>query len=126
LNFVLSYQLPQTLLKIIREYEKQVMSTLEMMNIIVSVRSVSTNTLEEKLINKMHIHFFCCNYQNPFQFGDLAPASCNFEKGCLNPVQDFLWDYLFIGVISLLAVASLRICIQLLGFINYRVILIKR
>jgi hypothetical protein len=69
LDIILSYEIPQTLLKLIREYEKQVMSVLGMINIMIRIRSVSTNTLEELLIEKMHVQFDCCNYQNPYQFG---------------------------------------------------------
>lgn len=68
-NLILNYQTSQTLIKLLREYEKQ------------------TSEKEIKLVEMMHRVFKCCHYQNPYQFGDLSPPECNKTQGCLRPIQ---------------------------------------
>lgn len=111
---IINYELPQTLLKVIREYEKQQASL------------VSVNSTEENLVNRINIEFKCCHYQNAYQYGDLAPKSCNFERGCLKPLQEFTWNYFYFTVIGLLSWASLKFLIQIVIFANFFIVLNKR
>jgi hypothetical protein len=124
---ILSYQLPQTLMKIIKEYEKQQMDLLSRQQTqFINVKHVNTETVEEKLVNEINALFKCCNYQNPYQFGDLAPLSCTYNQGCLKPMQDFLWYYLYITVIVLLSAASFKFCLQLVLLVNFKILLLNR
>jgi len=124
---ILSYQLPQTLIKLIREYEQQQLEFLTKSDpMIVRYKNVKTNSLDEYFIDKMHSEFECCNYQNPYQFGELAPASCQVQRGCLNPIQDFLWHYLYILVRVVWLVASLKFCVQILLGLNFKWIFVNR
>jgi hypothetical protein len=124
---ILSYQLPQTLIKLIREYEQQQLELLTKSDpMIVRYKNVKTNSLDEHFIDKMHSEFDCCNYQNPYQFGELAPASCRVQRGCLNPIQDFVWHYLYILVLALWLVSSLKFCIQILLGLNFKWIFVNR
>jgi hypothetical protein len=127
-NHIITYQLPQTLLKIIREYEKQQIELLNSGDNLVysKMENVVTGSREENLVNSIHIYFKCCNYQNPFRFGDLAPETCNYNRGCLNPMQDFLWTYVYISVILILFLASVKFLIEAVLALNFGIILIKR
>lgn len=127
MKYIISYELPQTLIKIIRQYEKQQKSIIIQNNqAMLKFANMATNTLEENLINRINIEFACCNYQNPFQYGDMAPASCNFNQGCLKPMQNFLWDFIYGSVIFLLTVGSSKFLIQLVLSFNFYVIFYRR
>ncbi|RNA10922.1 hypothetical protein BpHYR1_043333 [Brachionus plicatilis] len=127
MRYIISYELPQTLIKIIREYEKQQRSMIvENNQAMLRFVNMATNTLEENLVDKINIQFKCCNYQNPFQFGDMAPSSCNLNQGCLRPMQNFLWDYIYGSVIVLLVVGSSKFLIQLVLVSNFYVIFYRR
>jgi hypothetical protein len=124
---IINYQLSQSLIKLIREYEKQQIIIINQMDEIQkTIKNVATNTIEEVLINKLNTKFECCHYQNPFQFGELAPISCNFKSGCLRPLQEFVWEYLYFTVIIFLTIASLKTCIIFVLLLNFRVILTNR
>lgn len=127
MKYIISYELPQTLIKIIRQYEKQQKSMIiQNTEAMLKFVNMPTNTLEENLINKINIKFKCCNYQNPFQYGDMAPASCNFNQGCLRPMQNFLWDFIYGSVIFLLSVGSSKLLIQLVLSFNFYVVFYRR
>ena len=121
LDYILEYELPQTLLKLIKEYEIQQMGELVKYDSLVRMikRNFKTNTVEEKLVDQMHLSFGCCNYLNPQRFGEMAPPSCNYERGCLKPTQEFLWAYLYFGILVLLTVGAFKFCLQLLLYSNY-------
>ena len=111
---ITSIQLSQTLKKLIKVYEGQQTDIIlnsrrpsgQGVFVVGSVvvggpASASSNaigggkTLEETLIDEISVSFQCCNYLNPYQFGELAPASCNFGRGCLKPLQEFTWNFLY-------------------------------
>ena len=124
---ILNYQLPNTLLKLVKEYEKQQISELTKNDMIIyKMRNVPTYSTEEKLMDSINIQFECCNYQNPYQFGDMAPGSCNFKQGCLNPMQEFMWNYLYFGVIIFLTTAAFKLCCLFILVMNFKIILMNR
>jgi hypothetical protein len=84
------------------------------------------STLEPTLIASMHRIFKCCHYQNPYQFGDLTPPECNQEQGCLRPIQEFTWLYLYISVILALSLAVLKFVVQLLFLLNFNLVLLGK
>jgi hypothetical protein len=123
-DLIINYQLSTTIRKIVKEYEKKQIEFLNKLDtMIISFRYIETKSLEEHLIDEMNINFECCNYQNPFQFGDLAPASCNYERGCLKPIQTFTWNLLYYLVLILLVTAGLRFCFQFILWFNYKILL---
>lgn len=127
MNYIISYELPQTLIKIIRQYETQQRSMIiSNHEAVLKFVNIAANSLEEKLVDEINLNFKCCNYQNPFQFGDLAPLSCNFKQGCLRPMQDFLWDYIYGSVIVLLVVGSSKFLIQLVFCLNFYIVFYRR
>ena len=126
-DHIVTYQLPQTLIKLIREYERQQMAKLtESDTMFLKMENVITGTLEESLMNQIHTYFHCCNYQNPFQFGDLAPHTCNYNQGCLKPMQDFTWTYIYVSMVVMLFLASVKLLIELILAVNFCVVLLKR
>ncbi|CAF0884821.1 unnamed protein product [Brachionus calyciflorus] len=127
MNYILSYELPQTLIKVIREYEKQQrLAIIKKEQSLFRFENLIVNSTEENLINRINSKFNCCNYQNPYQYGDLAPLSCNYGQGCLKPMQEFLWNYLYGTVIVLLFVGSLKFLIQIVLFFNFYLIFLRR
>lgn len=68
-HLILNYQIPQTLVKLLREFDKK------------------TSEKEVELVSIMHRTFSCCHYQTPYQFGDLKPSECDQNQGCLRPIQ---------------------------------------
>jgi len=124
---IINFQLSQTLVKLIREYEKQQLLILNQLNEIqMKIKNVAIGTIEENLINKLNLKFQCCHYTNPFQYGELVPPSCIFNNGCLRPLQEFLWEYLYYSVIAFLALASFKTCTLFVSLFNFRVILVSR
>ena len=125
-DVIINYQLSQTLMKLIKEYEAQQITILNQMTLQTRTRNVATGSVEEQLVNQLNVVFACCHYQNPFQYGELAPANCDFSRGCLRPLQEFMWDYLYFSVIIVLFVASFKFCIQFVWMFNFRVVLVNR
>jgi hypothetical protein len=132
---ILNYQFPQTLVKVIREYERVRIEEYTKQWIVKEIFDWSgrglaaanrTPTLEETLIDMMNVQFKCCNYQNAYQYGDLKPASCDMKQGCLRPIQDFLWHYLYISIIILLFVSLLKLFIQIVFLFNFYLLLVKK
>jgi hypothetical protein len=127
LDYIVSYQLPQTLIKLTREYESQQLALLTKSDtLFLKFENVITGTLEENLVNSINIYFECCNYQNPFQYGDLAPHTCNYDRGCLKPMQEFAWNYFYSAVVIVLFLASIKFLVEIILAMNFNVILLKR
>lgn len=126
---MLTYQLPLTMVKIIREYERIKLDEFNH-NLLdfgmTSANATSGQALEVKLVDLMHVQYQCCNYQNPYQFGDLTPTSCNLAQGCLRPVQDFVWNYLYFSIVVLLFTAGVKICIQLIFLLNFYLLFLRK
>jgi hypothetical protein len=127
LDYIVSYQLPQTLIKLTREFESQQLALLTKSDtLFLKFENVITGTLEENLVNSINIYFECCNYQNPFQYGDLAPHTCNYDRGCLKPMQEFTWNYFYSAVVIVLFLASIKFLVEIILAMNFNVILLKR
>jgi hypothetical protein len=127
LDYIVSYQLPQTLMKLTREYESQQLALLTKSDtLFLKMENVITGTIEESLVNGINIYFECCNYQNPFQYGDLAPHTCNYDRGCLKPMQDFTWTYVYASVVLVLFLAAVKFLIEILLAVNFNIVLLKR
>jgi hypothetical protein len=124
MDHMLSYELPQTLLKLFKLYEQQQLEILRNEDRIFGVIYANhiVSTIEEDVINKMHQRFRCCHFYNPYQFGDLAPDSCHFDVGCVNPLQEFSWHYIYLGSIFLLSCVAVKINMQILLWINFKVL----
>lgn len=128
-DHIIAFQLPQTLVKVIREYEKQQLAALYSEQIAVprgAPQNAVVNTLEEELVNSMHVYFECCHYQNQYQYGELAPPTCNLNRGCLKPMQEFVWTYVYVSVVVVLFLASVKFLIEILLAINFALVLNKR
>jgi hypothetical protein len=123
-DFIINYQLTSSIRKLCKEYEKKQIEQLHRMDsLLVRLRHVETKSVEEKLMDEMHTQFECCNYQNPYQLGELAPASCNYERGCLKPVQAFAWEFFYYWILLMLVTAAFKVLFQLVLWFNFRVLL---
>ena len=129
LNTVLDYEMPQTIMKLLREYEQQRFQHLSKVGSVVKTfKSVQLNSSEENLINTMNGLFNCCGFRVQFdvwyRLGDLIlPTKCEYQTSCL---KEFAWYYLYFGVFTILFAASLRVCIQLVLLANFKFLLIDK
>ena len=102
---VINYQLSQTLYKI---------------------QNYAATKVEEELLTKLNFNFECCSYPISNKYNQLSQSNCSFSRGCLRPLQEFMWEYLYFSVVIFLAIASFKLCIILVSVFNFRVILVSR
>ena len=126
---LVGYQLPQTLVRLVRAYEAKQLAQLATLDLLLLRRRqyAPTNSLEEHLVGKMHTLFACCHYSNPYQYGLMVPPTCtHFDTGCLRPAQDFTWHVVFVGGACVLVLATLRLCMLFVSGLAFRTVFVRR
>lgn len=128
---IVDYQLYQTIQKLGNQYRKQQLEFIGSQEPLVNLfKNVYVNSTEGRLLQLMREEFICCvSFETKFdfwyRFGDVTrnKEGCGFHNGCL---KDFVWYYVYFGVVISLATASLRFLFQTVLLFNFQFVLTEK
>ncbi len=129
-KYIVDYQLYQTILKLENQYKQQQIQFIDKQDPLVTLfRDVFVNSTEGRLLQLMRREFICCvNFETKFdfwyRFGDVVnKEGCGFHNGCL---KDFVWYYVYFGVVITLATASMRFLFQTVLWFNFQFVFTEK
>jgi hypothetical protein len=130
LNHIIDYELPETISKLTKQYEKQKSDFFQINTLINTVEKNNINSLEENLLNKMQHLFDCCGYNSIklfdfwYRYPDIKIShNCNYYTVC---IKEFAWFYIYFSAFIIIFGACLKFCIQFVLIFNFKILLIKK